>query len=151
MAETEHGLALRGGVVGQFLIDPAVSGRVGARVYGKDVPADRAWPFIRVEINDAIPDEASCWTGQDTSGTANGFVRPTDDKPDAEAEAYRLLKAMKKAIAGGITLELEPGEEGPVPVVLELVCTSATVRIDRDEPGAYHARVEFLAKTVEEA
>ena len=151
MAETEHGLALRGGVIAKLLASPAVMALCGDRIYGKNVPEGHAWPFIRVEVADAAPDEASGWTGQDTSFTVNGFTRPTEAKPDAEAEGYRLSKALKKALGEGVTIELEPDEEDAEPTVLELVSTGSIVRLDRDEPGAYHARVEFLAKTAEEA
>lgn len=151
MAEVDHGLALRGGVIATLIAAPAVEALAGDRVYGQDVPADRDWPFVRVDISDAVPDEASGWSGEDTVFTVNGFTRPTPDIPDAEAEARKLAKVLKKALAGGVTLELEPGETDPVPVVLELFVRSTSVRLDRDEPGAYHARVEFSAKTAEEA
>lgn len=151
MAEVDHGLALRGGVIATLLAAPAAEALVDDRVYGKDVPAAHDWPFVRVDISDAVPDEASGWSGEDTVFTVNGFTRPTDELPDAEAEARKLAKVLKLALADGVTLELEAGDDGPVPVVLELFVRSTSVRLDRDEPGAYHARVEFSAKTAEEA
>ncbi len=152
MAETDHGLALRGGVIARLLADPANAARVADRVYGKDVPKGTGWPFQRVEIEDAQADEASGWIGEDRTFYVNEFVRPTDALPDAEAEAFKAAKRIKKTLAKAVlTLELEEGEEGPVPAVMELFSTNSIVRIDDDEPGAYHARVEFSAKTVEEA
>ena len=153
MAETDHGLALRGGVIARLLADPANAARVADRVYGKTSPSPiPGWPFQRVEIDDAVADEDSCSIGEERTFFVNEFVKPTDALPDAEAEAFKAVKRIKKALSRtALELQLEPGEEGPVPEVVELFATNSIVRIDDDEPGAYHARVEFSAKTVEEA
>jgi len=153
MAETDHGLALRGGVIARLLADPANAARVADRVYGKTPPTPiPGWPFQRVEIEDAQADEASGWTGEDRTFYVNEFVKPTDALPDAEAEAFKASKIIKRALSKTrLILQLEPGEEGEVPEVLELFATNSIVRIDDSEPGAYHARVEFSTKTVEEA
>lgn len=153
MSEADHGLALRGGTIGRLLADPAIAARgIEDRVFGRDVPKGTAWPFIRVEIEDGEPDEASCWTGEDRRFFVNGFTRPTEDLPDAEAEAFKLGNAIRRAMSRA-PLQLPPPEDpdDPDPDVMELECIRSNVRIDADEPGAYHVRVEFSAKMVEEA
>lgn len=153
MAETDHGLALRGGVIANLKGDPVLVAAMAQRIYGGDTPKPiPGWPFARVEILDALPDEASGWIGEDRIWTLNIFTQPTEDLPDAEAECFRLVKRAKQRLGSTpVVLELEPGEEGAVPTILELLVRSSRVDSDRSEPGAYHGRVEFSAKTAEEA
>lgn len=153
MSGTDHGLALRGGVVAKLLADPAFVARVGDRVYGGQPKAGpAAWPWTRVDISDSLPDQASGWIGEDSVWTVNYFTMPTDALPDAEAECRKGVKRIKQLLDGqALALELEPGEEGPVPITLEVFVRSTTVGVDRGEPGAYHGRVEFSSKTAEDA
>lgn len=153
MAETDHGLALRGGVLASLLGDPALIARMAARIFGSQPPAPiPGWPWARVDLADSLPDEASGWIGEDTTFAVNIFTRPSADAPDAEAECRKLVKIAKQRLGSSpIILELEADEAGPVPVVLEMFVRSTRVDSDREEPGAYHGRVEFSAKTVEEA
>ena len=153
MAGTDHGLALRGGVIAKLLATPAFVAMSGDRIYGGQPKAGpAAWPFTRVDISDSQPDEASGWIGEDGVWTVNFFTMPTDDLPDAEAECRKGVKIIKRALDGEpLALELEAGEDGPVPYAIEVFVRSTTVGVDRGEPGAYHGRVEFSSKTAEEA
>lgn len=153
MAETDHGLALRGGVIAKLLADSAFAALFADRMYGGAAPSPiPGWPFGRMEMAEAEGDEDSCSIGEVRSFSLNLFFRPTTSLPDAEAEAYRGVKLVKRILGGTFPiLQLEPGETTPVPVLMEMQSVRTIVRSDRSEPGAYHGRVEFSARTAEEA
>lgn len=153
MAETDHGLALRGGVIAKLLASPAFAARFDDRMYGATPPSPiPAWPFGRMELAESEGDEDSCSIGEVRSFSINLFFRPDDDHPDPEADAFQGVKMVKRILGGTMPiLELEPGEDAPVPVLIEMQSVRTIVRSDQSEPGAYHGRVEFSARTAEEA
>lgn len=153
MAETDHGLALRGGVIAKLLASPAFAARFADRMYGATPPAPiPGWPFGRMELAESEPDEDSCSIGEITPFSINLFFRPEDGRPDVEAEARLGVKMVKRILGGTLpVLELEPGEDAPVPVMVEMQVVRTIVRRDESEPGAYQGRVEFSARTAEEA
>jgi hypothetical protein len=152
LAGTDHSLALRGGVISALLADSRIVAMVADRVYNEQPPAREqlTWPFIRVDIAEALPDETSCSIGEVTTFTVNFFSKTLDS-----VEARLGVKAIKRVLDGNtaIVLELEPEEDQdqPVPGIVELGATASNVIRDSDEPGAYHGFVDFSATTAEDA
>ncbi len=149
MASADHSQPLQDAVIAALLADPVIAATVDDRVFNEEPPTDPlpAWPFIRVEMADVLPQESSCWVGGDVAYTVHVFAHGPSRVP-----CWRLTQRVLRVL-DGVTLAMVADDVvgGPDPVMIDTAAGLSNVLKDTDEPGAYHGAVEFSATTAEEA
>lgn len=149
MDSADHSQPLQDAVIAALLADPYIADTVGDRVFNEEPPTDPppAWPFIRVEMADVLPQQASCWVGGDVAYTVHVFAHGPSRVP-----CWRITQRVLRVLDGQILVmvadEVVGGDD---PVMIETAAGISNVIRDTDEPGAYHGDVEFSATTAEEA
>ncbi|RIJ15948.1 DUF3168 domain-containing protein [Henriciella mobilis] len=137
MNPADHSLQLRQAVVAHLRSVPAVTAIVAAnRIYGRRVPDNPTWPFIRYGVPDTRPYEATGQGGSDSAITVHAFARGPDEGACATLAA---------AIVEALSADQLPLESGLGLVSLDWQRTQ--VLEDGDESTDYHAIIEFSVVT----
>lgn len=98
-------LELRRAIVSRLKADNTVTA-LTPRIYGRDVPANPVWPFVRYGVPDTRPFEASGYGGSDSAITVHAFAKGPDETGTATLAAaiVESLSADTLPLADGITL-----------------------------------------------
>lgn len=130
---------LKAAVVSALKADPAVSGFVGARVYGRP-SADAVTPYISIGPTTVVDDSSEGIPAQDITLQLDVWSAGT-------GEAYSDAEASK--IAGAIRAALHDAELG-LPTAGLVLLQHRITRIVRDPDGITHHGIVTLAATVED-
>lgn len=137
MNPADHSLPLRRAVVAHLRSVSAVTDLVTAtRIYGRRVPDNPTWPFIRYGVPDTRPYEATGQGGSDSAITVHAFARGPDESDCAELAAV-IVEALS---ADQLPLENDLG-------LVSLDWQRTQILEDGDESADYHAVIEFSVIT----
>ena len=125
-------LQLRRAVVSRLSADTTVTA-LTPRIYGRHVPANPVWPFVRYGVPDTRPFEASGYGGSDSAVTVHAFVKGPDETATA---------ALAAAIKESLSADTLPLADGITLVSLDWTRTQIL-----EEGDDYHAVIEFSVVT----
>jgi Protein of unknown function (DUF3168) len=140
----DHSGYLRVAVVKALRADADLTAWFGEAIYGRRVPADHPWPFIRVETATTEAFETSGVVGGSPALTVNSFAKGETAQEDVDRYNRRVAAVLDDAKPA---MELDAGETGEIPHVVELSWTRSNVIRDTATPGAYHGATDFTATT----
>lgn len=135
-------LSVRGKIIAALKADLQLAAIVpAARVYPSKPPASLTWPFIRVPLLVATPDELDGGSGSRHVGVIHCFTKAGPGVPDAEAQAADINRHIVRIVSNIDETPLDDGESVGVHV------RQSQVIPDPDETDASHGivRVEAYA------
>lgn len=117
-----------------------------ASIYGQTVPANPAWPFIKLGVPQTLPITATCLNGALVTIPVSGFARQREQGSvtveTAEDHAGRIGAAIERALhlkGDAVTVD---GQE----VRLRYTVTDMRLFPDGDEADAFHYSALVQAK-----
>ncbi|QEH79945.1 DUF3168 domain-containing protein [Sphingomonas sp. C8-2] len=103
-------LPVRGKLIAALKADAPLAAIVGARIYPAKVPADVAWPFMRLDGASSIPFRGDGGSGGEVTGLIHNFVKASGTILDPEAmcatinsHVVRIIEAMDAVALTGDT------------------------------------------------
>lgn len=141
----DHGLSIRGKLIAALKSDPQLNAIVPAtRVYPSKVPADRAFPFIRLGTLTSAPVRADCGPGSTATGFIHCFVKldAAGGIPDPEALAITINGHIARIVDDLEAIPLDADAD------LSVQITQTQVIEDLAEADAYHGLVAIEALAI---
>lgn len=119
-------------------------------IFGQTVPADRAWPFIKLGPPQTLPITAACLNGGAVAIPADGFAKNLMSGQriieTAEDHAGRIGGEFEAALH----LKGETVTVDGAPVRLRYALTDIRLFVDGGEPGAFHYSALINARVIAE-